>query len=132
MRVDLGVDEESGVKRWAELIGPNEFTRALRFEIQQKCLPLFGAAEFGGEAGQFVVLMIIEDETIARIVTQWSFGDPPDKDPERVREIPDDAYDLLAAAAKPYVERLDFMKLDKVKTALRSGEPAGTSGSKDS
>lgn len=130
MRVDLG-ENKAGDKRWAELVDLDDLPRKILFKIEEEAGRLFT----GDEYPQVIVRTILQDLMIAYTVTAWSeeFGGIPDKDPERVRELPNSAYKLLADAIEPYLDDVGFIKRAKelaesFMNARLSGEPADTSG----
>jgi hypothetical protein len=127
MRIDLGEDKDGG-KRWAELIDLDDVPRRVKWRIQEDVLTLYEKAEMHPA----LIEMRTKDLLIANLVTEWSFGDPPNKDIEPVLDLPNSAYEALVEAVQPYNEDLDFMKASKpvraaVEKALQPDELAGTS-----
>jgi hypothetical protein len=134
MRVDLGFDGK-GDKRWAELIDLDDLPRRVSYKVQEEVLGLFKQ----GELHNGVINTITYDLMLAHTITAWSFGDPPNGDPERVRDLPRSAYRILAdhetGTIKPYVDDLDFMqesrrlveRLEAEEKARPPAEPADTS-----
>jgi hypothetical protein len=126
MRVDLGVDS-SGDKRWAELAELDDLPSKVSYKVQEDVLALYKE----GELHNGVIDTIMHDLMISKVVTAWSFGDPPDGDPEKVRDLPRGAYRKLVEAVQPYVEDLDFMREgERVRQMLiqPSPEPGDSSG----
>lgn len=133
MRVDLGVAPD-GAKRWAELVDIDEVPRRVKYRVQEDILALYERKEMHPA----LIAMRTKDLMIANLVVEWSFGDPPGKDVERVMELPNKAYELLVEAVQPYLDDLDFMKAGKAAMEAQkqaradlSAEPADTSASRD-
>lgn len=133
MRVELGLDP-AGEKRWAELIELDEVPRRAKVRIQEDVLALYEKQEMHPA----LISIRIKDLLIANLVVEWSFGDPPNKDIEKVLNLPSKAYDLLVEAIQPYEDDLDFMKAGKAaqekaeaERAQLSNGLADTSDSKD-
>lgn len=130
MRVDLGLDKD-GEKRWAELTDLDDVPRRVKYRVQEDVLTLYEKAEMHPA----LINMRARDLLIANLVTEWSFGDPPNKDIERVMDLPNSVYEALIDATQPYYDDLDFMKAGKAAQeaakAEQSNGPADTSGSRD-
>jgi hypothetical protein len=100
----------------------------VKYRVQEDVLTLYEKAEMHPA----LINMRVKDLLIASLVTEWSFGDPPNKDIEKVLDLPNSAYEALVKAIEPYEEDLDFMKAGKAaqaaEKARRSEEPADISG----